>query len=54
MRRVSLIQLTLLLSDVTTSYDEEDDEEQDERDEVGWSGDTLSFPFGYVVRRWNT
>ncbi|KAJ3479792.1 hypothetical protein NLI96_g8815 [Meripilus lineatus] len=46
-RRVSHIgslQLTPIPSDVTTSCDEEDDEEQDERDEVGWSGDTLSFP----------
>ena len=48
-RKVSLVQLTLLLSDVTTSYDEEDDEEQDERDEVGWSDNALSFPHGYVV-----
>ncbi|KAJ3480025.1 hypothetical protein NLI96_g8646 [Meripilus lineatus] len=28
------------------SCKEEDNEEQEERDEVGWSGDTLSFPFG--------
>ena len=46
-RRVSHIgsfQLTLLPSDVNTSCKEEDNEEQDERDEVDWSGDTLSFP----------